>query len=304
MFVLGCPDLLISVDHKPLVPIFNDRDLEKIRNSRLQKIREKTLPYQFRVISIPGTKNGLTQRILTTNISNSGSLDTNPVGKALLLHRNTPSPDIGASPAELIFARPINDHLPNPITTRKVWPELADAREKAFDRRRTLASKRANIKPARKLSPLSISDTVAIQNQTGQRWDRTSIISETLPHEQYRVLVDGSRRTTLRNRRFLRRILPHTRTTMEEEPTLVHTELLPDCQDDGQKEQIELRQTVPDLERPREAQQPAPVLPEGNPTPATPPETLSTPETPAPPTLRRSQRTKKLASRFDDYIMT
>jgi len=41
MFVLGCPDLLISVDHKPLVPIFNDRDLEKIRNSRLQKIRRR-----------------------------------------------------------------------------------------------------------------------------------------------------------------------------------------------------------------------------------------------------------------------
>jgi len=130
----------------------------------------------------------------------------------------TPSPDNGASPAELLFGRPINDHLPNPITPRKVWSELANAREKTFDRRRTLASKHANSKPARKLSPLSIGDTVAIQNQTGQhslRWDRTGIISETLSHEQYRVLIDGSRRTTLRNRRFLHRIMPHTRTTME-----------------------------------------------------------------------------------------
>ena len=57
MFVLGCPDLLIAVDHEPLVPIFNDRDLERIKNIRLLKIREKTLHYQFVVKAIPGAKN-------------------------------------------------------------------------------------------------------------------------------------------------------------------------------------------------------------------------------------------------------
>jgi len=75
MFVLGCLDLLISVDHKPLVPIFN---LEKIRNSRLQKIREKTLLYQFRVISIPETKNvgpDTSSRILPTIRSTFGSIE-------------------------------------------------------------------------------------------------------------------------------------------------------------------------------------------------------------------------------------
>jgi hypothetical protein len=33
-------------------------------------------------------------------------------------------------------------------------------------------------------------------------------VTEVLPHRQYRVVVDGSRHITLRNRRFLHKILP------------------------------------------------------------------------------------------------
>ena len=35
MFILGCPDLLVTVDHQPLVRIFSDQVLENIKNSRL-----------------------------------------------------------------------------------------------------------------------------------------------------------------------------------------------------------------------------------------------------------------------------
>ena len=75
------------------------------------------------------------KRILTTNVTSSGSLNTDAVTKALLLHRNTPAPDMGISPAELLFGRNINDHLPNPITFRKEWSELADLREKVHQKR-------------------------------------------------------------------------------------------------------------------------------------------------------------------------
>ena len=57
MFVLGCPKLIVTVDHKPLVPIFNDRELDKIGNLRVQTFRERTLPYRFTTIAIPGGKN-------------------------------------------------------------------------------------------------------------------------------------------------------------------------------------------------------------------------------------------------------
>ena len=49
MFVLGCPSLMVSVDHKPLVAIFGDRDLEKITKSRLQNLKERSLMYKFRI---------------------------------------------------------------------------------------------------------------------------------------------------------------------------------------------------------------------------------------------------------------
>lgn len=57
MFVMGCPNLTVAVDHKPLIRIFNDRSLDEIKNPRLLNIKEKTLMYRFRIISIPGNDN-------------------------------------------------------------------------------------------------------------------------------------------------------------------------------------------------------------------------------------------------------
>ena len=55
-FVLGCPDLLVSTDHKPLVGLF-DKPISDIQNLRLQAIAEKTLWYKFKVIHVPGDQN-------------------------------------------------------------------------------------------------------------------------------------------------------------------------------------------------------------------------------------------------------
>ena len=55
-FVLGCTNLTIAVDHKPLLRIFTNRSLEDIPNARLRNLKEKTLRYRFRVIHVPGPK--------------------------------------------------------------------------------------------------------------------------------------------------------------------------------------------------------------------------------------------------------
>ena len=55
-FVLGCEDLIIAVDHKPLLKVFGDRCLEDIPNTRLRNLKEKTLRYKFRMVHIPGAK--------------------------------------------------------------------------------------------------------------------------------------------------------------------------------------------------------------------------------------------------------
>ena len=53
-FVLGCKDLTVATDHKPLLNILNDRSLADIQNRRLQNLKEKTLSYQFTIAHVPG----------------------------------------------------------------------------------------------------------------------------------------------------------------------------------------------------------------------------------------------------------
>ena len=61
------------------------------------------------------------------------------------------------------------------------------------------------------LAPLKVGDAVRVQNQTGNsknRWDRTGVVREINPdYDLYLVQMDGSRRTTARDRKFLRKIL-------------------------------------------------------------------------------------------------
>ena len=55
-FVLGCEELIIAVDHKPLLKLFGDRSLDDISNTRLRNLKEKTLRYRFRMTHVPGVK--------------------------------------------------------------------------------------------------------------------------------------------------------------------------------------------------------------------------------------------------------
>ena len=57
MFVMGCHKLIVAVDHMPFVRIFNDKNLEDIKNLRLLKCREKAMMYSFRAMHIPGKNN-------------------------------------------------------------------------------------------------------------------------------------------------------------------------------------------------------------------------------------------------------
>lgn len=54
MFVMGCHNLTVVTDHAPLLGIFGDRDISKITNPRIFKLKEKTLLYRFTVQHCPG----------------------------------------------------------------------------------------------------------------------------------------------------------------------------------------------------------------------------------------------------------
>lgn len=53
-FTIGCKDLTVITDHKPLVKVFGDREMDEIQNMRLFKLREKTFPWKFDIIYHPG----------------------------------------------------------------------------------------------------------------------------------------------------------------------------------------------------------------------------------------------------------
>ena len=53
-FVLGCSNLIIAVDHKPLLKVFSNRSLDDIPKPRLRNLKEKSLRYRFRLVHVPG----------------------------------------------------------------------------------------------------------------------------------------------------------------------------------------------------------------------------------------------------------
>ena len=57
LFLLGCQNLEIITDHRPLVKLFSDRELKDITNPRLFRLKEKTLPYRYVIRFKPGKNN-------------------------------------------------------------------------------------------------------------------------------------------------------------------------------------------------------------------------------------------------------
>ena len=53
-FTLGCPNLVVVPDHKPLLGIFRNRDIGSIPNPRIQRFKEKTLRFKFSIHHCPG----------------------------------------------------------------------------------------------------------------------------------------------------------------------------------------------------------------------------------------------------------
>ena len=54
IFVMGCPNFIVVTDHESLKGLFGDRDLGKIPNPRLFRLKEKTLRCRFTIQHCPG----------------------------------------------------------------------------------------------------------------------------------------------------------------------------------------------------------------------------------------------------------
>ena len=54
IFVMGFPNLIVVTDHEPLKGLFGYRDLSKIPNPRLFRLKGKTLRYRYTIWHCPG----------------------------------------------------------------------------------------------------------------------------------------------------------------------------------------------------------------------------------------------------------
>ena len=53
-FTIGCLDLVVVTDHKPLRKIFGDRALDEIQNTRIFRRKQRSLPWFFKIHHLPG----------------------------------------------------------------------------------------------------------------------------------------------------------------------------------------------------------------------------------------------------------
>ena len=56
-FTMGCDELLVVVDHKPLIKLLGDRRLDEINNPRLFRLKQRTLMWKFQMEYQPGVHN-------------------------------------------------------------------------------------------------------------------------------------------------------------------------------------------------------------------------------------------------------
>ena len=137
------------------------------------------------------------------------SLDNDRAARAVLQNRNTPIQNIGLSPAQLLLHHWLRDFMPSHPTLYKPhaeWIAAARNREKSLSRRNAWLIVKYN-RTAHTLHPLLKGQIVSIQYTNNGRWSTTGQVTETLPHNQSRIRVDGSEKITLQNRRFLRKLL-------------------------------------------------------------------------------------------------
>ena len=131
----------------------------------------------------------------------------------MLEYRNTPDRDKGRSPAQVLYGRQLRDFIPvqpGKYKPRAEWLLTMDQWEHALARRH-LAKGKELAQGTKDHGPLVPGTVVMVQNQVGKsalKWDKSGVVLADRGNSQYLIKLDGSGRTTLRNRAFLKRVTP------------------------------------------------------------------------------------------------
>ena len=222
------------------------------------------------------------KRLLMENVGPSGELNHDAYCRAILQYRNSPLQDVRLSPAQIIFGHQIKDFIPvipGKYQPRQEWGLIQEDRDRALARRLLSDGSRLE-RDTRQLKEIPVGTAVCIQNQTGRhptKWDKTGIVLENQPFSKVLVRVDGSRRVTTRNRRFLKVILPSLRreaATQDVQPPNHSPDDADDDDDDEDYHHLVMqqgRQDLPAIEDHQEPQMEELVIPQPPPQAQGPP---------------------------------
>ena len=75
IYLAGMPEFRLITDHRPLVPILNTKSLVEIENPRLQRLREKLMPYSFTAVWKAGKMHQLPDALSRAPVDHPSSED-------------------------------------------------------------------------------------------------------------------------------------------------------------------------------------------------------------------------------------
>ena len=96
-FTLGCENLIVATDHKPLVTLFGDKDLNRIPNPRIFRLKQRTLGWSFQVIYLAGNTNlaaDAVSRHPSPNIEETAEANLISAGADALSQRPSPNGEL------------------------------------------------------------------------------------------------------------------------------------------------------------------------------------------------------------------
>ena len=124
-FTLGCQKLIVATDHKPLVAILGEKELNQITNPRIFRLKQRTLPWCFDMAYLPGNTNSAADAVSRhptqkcEQDTEYKTADVATIGAKALSHH--PSPNGGLSDgdrAEIALLRNMSE------CTAMLWSDI------------------------------------------------------------------------------------------------------------------------------------------------------------------------------------